>query len=414
MIKNAAIAIALLFSINFYAQINFEKAYFIDNNNLKTDCLIKNEGWRDNPTTFEFKINETDKVSSKSINEVSEFGIENLVTYKRAKCKIDYSSNNLEKLSASYEPEWKTKTVFLRVIVEGEATLLDYNEDNLIRYFYQTPTKSIEQLVYKRYSTDFTNYRTNNEFHNQLWSNVACENMSIEKATRVNYSKKELSNYFIEYNKCKNSNYVDYKGKISNKKFNIKAKLGAQTSNLVINKEATGVYSADATIDFGNKPSVKFGLEAEYIFPFANNKWAMFFEGTYQGYKSEAIFNYKTIVSEKWEVEYTNLDLTLGGRYYMFLNPKSKLFVNVGYAFVLPLKAELTTEESFIDFYPYNMGEKGIIAFGLGYNYNNKYGIELKGSSYNILDKYISWGSKYTTISVLFSYTIFNNDKNHR
>jgi hypothetical protein len=48
---------ALLFLFSFsYAQITFEKGYFINNSGDRTECFIKNIDWRDNPTKFEYKM----------------------------------------------------------------------------------------------------------------------------------------------------------------------------------------------------------------------------------------------------------------------------------------------------------------------------------------------------------------------
>ena len=40
------------------AQTKFEKGYFVDNSGQRTEVLIKNLDWKNNPTEFEFKKNE--------------------------------------------------------------------------------------------------------------------------------------------------------------------------------------------------------------------------------------------------------------------------------------------------------------------------------------------------------------------
>jgi len=37
------------------AQIKFESGYFIDKDGKRTDCLIQNRGWKNNPTEFHYK-----------------------------------------------------------------------------------------------------------------------------------------------------------------------------------------------------------------------------------------------------------------------------------------------------------------------------------------------------------------------
>jgi hypothetical protein len=48
-------------------------------------------------------------------------------------------------------------------------------------------------------------------------------------------------------------------------------------------------------------------------------------------------------------------------------------------------------------------------AFGVGYNYNNKYAVEARLlTDRNLFSKYYdSWTSKYSNFSLIFSYNIF-------
>ena len=47
-----------ILATNCCAQISFEKGYYIDNSNQKVDCLIKNVDWKNNPTSFEYKLSD--------------------------------------------------------------------------------------------------------------------------------------------------------------------------------------------------------------------------------------------------------------------------------------------------------------------------------------------------------------------
>ena len=38
-----------------FGQIRYENGYYIDNNNRRTECLIKNVDWGNNPKGFIFK-----------------------------------------------------------------------------------------------------------------------------------------------------------------------------------------------------------------------------------------------------------------------------------------------------------------------------------------------------------------------
>ncbi len=85
--------------MNGYSQISFEKGYYIDNSKQKTECLIKNIDWKNNPTTIEFKLSENGETFPADIKTIEEFGIYNVSKYIRNIVKIDNSSDNIERLS---------------------------------------------------------------------------------------------------------------------------------------------------------------------------------------------------------------------------------------------------------------------------------------------------------------------------
>ena len=41
-----------------FTQIRFEKGYFITNYGKRIDCFIKDIDWKNNPTKFDYKLNE--------------------------------------------------------------------------------------------------------------------------------------------------------------------------------------------------------------------------------------------------------------------------------------------------------------------------------------------------------------------
>ena len=95
MKKQLVFILTTILSLNCYSQISFEKGYFIDNNNQKTNCLIRNIDWKNNPKEFEYKISEQTKKERLTIESVKEFGIDNVSKYIRFDVDIDRSSNYL-------------------------------------------------------------------------------------------------------------------------------------------------------------------------------------------------------------------------------------------------------------------------------------------------------------------------------
>jgi len=418
MKKLLFVLFALQFCIQSYSQVNFEKAYFIDNNGVRTECFIKNKDLYNSPISFKYKLNEEEStVSVGELKNIKEFGIDNIIKYERHTLKVDMSSTDLNKLSEKSEPEWKERTLFLRVLIDGAATFYEYIEDNSKKYFYKLNNSPVEQLIYKKYHTpayyDGSNVvnegglSVNKEFQRQLWSNLSCDNATMEKVMKLEYTNKDLSNYFMEYNNCKNYTFIDLNKKENKDSFNFKLKSGMMTASLQI--PYGSIYNG--YVDFGSKPSLCLGAEMEYIMPFNRNKWAINLETSYQNYQKEistktaSFWGSEDVIVNKWEVNYKYFDLGLGLRHYMFLNDKSSVFLNLEFVFGFPIQSNIKVDNNLYRDIFTRMGN----SYGFGYSYNKKYSLEFKLSS-NHLDKYYAY-SQYDTFSVILGYTIFNNAK---
>ncbi len=375
----------LQFCIQSFSQVNFDQAYFIDNNNVRTECFIKNKDLYTNPTSFQYMFKkEESAVNVGNVESIKEFGIEKTMKYERNFVKIDTSSDNLNRLSEKSEPEWKEKTLYLKVLIEGEATLYEYKDQNSVRYFYKLNSGPVEQLINKEYYSDDwgnTTLRVNNEFERQLWTYLRCQNDITIDNIKMEYNKKKLSSYFKEYNKCKNYIFTDYSKKPTN---NIHFKLVGGIN--IASTEYDYIYNgksyngSDVEIEnFGDKWFFKYGAEIEYGFPSHGNKWAVFLESSYQKYKYGSIVSYQNsppgVVENNYKIEQTDsyLRFGIGLRYYMYLNNNSSIFIN---ATVLNN------------------------TYGFGFSYRRKYSLEFRSGDYS--------NAKY---SIVLGYTLFNNNK---
>ena len=151
------ILLFIFISSPIFSQINFETGYFIKNNNVKTDCLIRNIGWQKNPTEIEYKLNENDKSQKATISEIKEFNVGDSYKYKRFTINIDRSSSDINNLSREKNPVWKEETLLLKILVEGEINLYQYEDINFVRYFISSGNhETAEQLVYKEYNAEYS------------------------------------------------------------------------------------------------------------------------------------------------------------------------------------------------------------------------------------------------------------------
>ncbi|HEY9169319.1 MAG TPA: tRNA modification GTPase [Lutibacter sp.] len=405
MKKQLLILLITILSFNTYAQISFEKGYFINNTDQKTDCFIKNIDWKNNPSEFQYKLSENGEPETTDIKSVKEFGILGKTKYNRFEVNIDRSSENINDMSAVKNPIFKEDVLFLKVLVEGKATLYYYENENLRRYFYKTDQSDIEQLIYKSYLTPENNVAKNNAFKQQLWLNLVCQSISLKSIENTDYEKNNLVDLFVKYNECSNSSFSLFEKKQHKDLFNLTLRPGLNSTSLSIQNSMVNYRD----VDFGNKTGLRFGVEAEFIMPFNKNKWALIIEPTYQYFKSEKEIIYAqtlTITSKiNVNVDYESIEIPFGIRYYSFLNPNSKLFFNASLIYDIPLSSTIYADrKQIIDL---EINSQINLTYGLGYNYIDKYSLELRlGQAREILGKYTSWSSKYETVSLIFGFTI--------
>ncbi len=314
-IKKRTLIILLLFlGFNSYAQINFEKGYFINNEGEKINCLIKNIDWKNNPTQFDYKVDENSEVQNADIHNVKEFSIVNQSKYQRFQVKIDRSSENLNNLSTNRNPEFTNEVLFLKVLIEGKANLYSYDDHQIKRFFYAVNDyANVEQLIFKSYEKAQNKVATNNGFRQQLSTNLVCKELP-DNIKNINYRKPELIRFFENYNRCNNSEYINYNKKRKNKNvFNVNIRPGMNISKLSVDN----IITPSRDIDFDNEFSFRLGIELEYILPFNKGKWTFFVEPTYQNYKSTT-----QLESQNAEVDYKSIELPFGVRHYLSIIPR--------------------------------------------------------------------------------------------
>lgn len=389
-----------------FSQITFEHGYLIDNSNQKTECLIKNIDWASNPTEFEYKLSENASVQKASIDNTREFGIDGISKYIRANVKIDKSSDQVGYLTSDSSPDFQKDQLFLEVLIEGKASLYQYDGGNLKRFFYSSDHSEIEQLIYKPYLTD-GNIAKNNQYKQQLFSDLKCQTVSQNAFKNLNYSKKKLEKLFIQYNECQNASFKNYGEEVEKDFFNLSLRPGINFSSLDIHNEIVN----SRNVAFEDDINFRFGIEAELILPFNKDKWGLFIEPTYQYYTSENVQKSDKVVGGLLvsQVNYQSIELPVGVRYYLFINEDSKFFVDISYLFDVTINSSIEFKRSNgTSLSSYDLKSSSNIGLGLGYKYLDKYSLSLRyQTDQDILGDYASWDTNYQTYSVIFGYSLF-------
>jgi len=391
----------LYFSYSF-AQTTFEKGYYIDNSGKRKECYIKNLDWRYNPTSFEFKDGVSDEnPKTASIKDVSEFGMDNISKYKRYTVNIDYSFTDASKLKKQKAPEFKKETLFLKTLNEGDANLYVYKNGPFVKYFYETKTVPVEQLVYIRYLTDKGEATENNQFRQQLFNNVRNEKISEENIKRLKYNESELTTHFEKFNASGVAKSEKYERKSTVKPFSLGVTAGVSSATVKFEN-----YKAAET----SKTIFKVGLEAEYILPFNNNAWAIFISPNYSKFESskdfllyEGPFVNSPPSNNKVDITYSNIEIPVGIRYYIPLNKSSRLFLDVAYVVNTKLGDPKIMFNN-LDWTTYDISGSNNVTLGLGYCYK-KFNISLKYNTERELFKdYVFLSSRYNSAGLVVGY----------
>lgn len=392
-------ALLFLISLIAYSQTEFQKGYLVKSNNEKIECLIKNEDWINNPTEFKYKLTEDSEVQTGDITQIIEFGIENTSKFIKREVDIDVSPNHVSNLTYLKEPDWEKRTVFLKVLLSGKASLYFYTSPGINRYFYNIENGQILQLVYKRYQTLERNIKVNNEFKQQLYNSfLDCKSLEMKDFNAVSYNEPSLSKLIIAYNKCFGGSTSFFETNNENLSFNFKVKGGINVTTI---NNMVYPYNPNRSASFGSVLGYRVALEGEVTLPFKNNKWSIFLE------LAKVQKANKETENEAGKVEYTYdfFEIPFGVRYYMFLNQDSRISLHAGHARDLFSNLEVNYDSVFGSFS--NDSPSGSWFFGGGYHFK-KFSVETRLNIKAVIERNTpNYSSDYNNLSLTLGYTIF-------
>ncbi|MEM6526297.1 MAG: hypothetical protein AAGF85_17260 [Bacteroidota bacterium] len=357
----------LLSVVQATAQVRYKPGYFITNGDERVDCLIKDIDWENAPESFNYKIDSLSSEKENSLKEVKEFGISDGYKYVRAQVQMDRSSRNLDKLTFDKVPEFKDETIFLKVLIEGQASLYVYQQLNLTTYFFSVDSDSIQQLVFKYYKKSANIRGEYRLYRNQLWTALKCDAISFNELSKLDYTKRDLTGFFKKYYTCKGDSFVNYdqKSKKKGSYLNISIRPAVGISSLSVDNSVTDVRD----VDFGASISYRIGFELEFILPFNNNKWGVLLEPNFTMYQTE-----EEIATGVVKADYNSIELPFGLRYYSFISDRSKIFYDAMVVSGIPLSSQIDypgTEDL-------ELSSSVTVALGVGYNWKNKYSVQIR------------------------------------
>ena len=375
-----------------FGQIEFAKGYFTNEEGKRIECFIKDLGWQNNPTSFSYKLTEDGPIATGKIGTVSEFAMGSRTKFVRYSLKIDRSSENLKKVNSNRQPIWSDETIFLKVLIEGKATLFKYREEGLLRFFISYDGGLPEQLVYKAFYASPGKMAYNRLYLTQLQNSLKCESVPTE--ITIPYRESALYKHFVDYNKCAGSTFKELDSE-NRPDWNMRITSGFSISSYTLSAPSLfNIYNGS----FGPAPTLRIGGELEIIIPYKKNKWAIFLEPCYRQFRKEYQEG-----SISYKLDYASVELPMAVRHYFFLNQKSRIFINGAYVFDFALNATVKTSNTTFD-----IKANPNYLIGVGYQ-RERLSVELRYyTSRNILGSYIlRIANDFNNSSLIIGYKLF-------
>lgn len=412
MMKNIFCLLFISFTLFINAQITYEKGYFIDNDNNRTECYIKNIDWRTSPSGISYRSTSDANSKEVSISEIREFYIYDTEHYyKRFNLSIDktvVTDFNDDSRKLKYEDN---VVIFLRVLVEGDANLYEFPGSRI--FFYNTSKIDIQQLEYKVYISEESIKKENTDYQKKLYETLKCDKFSTDRFLKIEYNREDLINLFSDYNECQDADYKTYQINQTPFVFSVNATLGVNFTSLETDYT---LLSFDSSEKFDSQVIFTPGIELELALPFNKNKWAVFVGASYHYYKEskEDVVIMDTNLGDL-TFEYSYLEIPMGIKHYMYLNSEYKLYLSAALAPILHLSNN--NDEPFerndevqgeITFQEKNSSKNSAYIFGVGINIMSKYSIGLNYYASKEINNSKDFSNNMNgAISLVASYKIF-------
>lgn len=378
MKRKFSLIIGILISLGTVsAQVVFKPGYVVDNQGVRTECLIKDYGWLYSPEKIVYKLSEDSAEITATVPEISAFGVQG-ADFIRREVNVDTSPLSVDNLSLNRMPEYEKRTVFLKVLHNGDISLYEYYNERPL-YFYEMGGVTVP-LVYKKYRDLASgSIRINSGYREQVKQFPGAADLSSSKLATISYTATDLLKLFEEVKP--------------------KAKEKVEMAVFAGGGVADFYYQSKYFIDifYENNPCAYAGFEAEYFFPFAARRLSAAFQpslqyinmkSSYEKYNGSEAYNY---------VRLLNLCVPVAIRYNLYLNGNSRLFANAIVGLEVPV------------YYKYFLLNKdykptGALrgAFGLGYRYRH-IRAELR---YSIGSGHLSWLPSMTNVMDIVSFNL--------
>ena len=373
----------MFFNLN-YSQPNFKKGNIVKNNGQKVSCLILEEDWKYNPTTFTYKLEDSKGVLTGTLSDILAFEVESTFKYIKKE---------------NFLPEETLDTpVFLNVLLEGEVSIYQYRDKDENVFFYKTShNDAIFELLYNDSYRNNEDGTSKNKYRNQLYTALGSDNAQLKTFKNLPYKKNEILSVVTKSNANNTIYSKSYDASTDRYKFYLK--VGGGTTPIVINNSSFGQF-----VDFGNDLGFRFGAELEYFFPTKSQKWSLTVSPVLKHQNAKQSTTTPLEVIED-EYTYTAFEMQFGSRYYFTpTSNNSRFYANAGVLVEIPIRSELEFGDEETDVGIFNTLN---LYAGLGYQYK-RFGAELMYiPNLGILTTNSEFSVEFDTFAFQLTYSLF-------
>jgi hypothetical protein len=329
----ASILISVLNIISASSKDLFTPGTIFLQNGDSINGLIEDKDWSVNPKSIAFKARPSGEVRNYTPLEIQSFRINGRSRYTSYMGPLDRSSMKLDELDYSVALPASLDTIFLRVLVEGEATLLYCNDSYDRKHFLIQKDDSVTELHYKKYLKTVSGKTITAELETykiQVTRILSdCEEFSNEIMTlHLSFSMSDLMNAVLRYNKCKKK--ITYVAPIQ--KIHVAPVILAGVSTSRLTFKTLEEFSAGPQTGFTG------GVGINFILPRNHRRFILYTELFFRSFKAE----YETAGT----LDLVYLNIPAVGKYEA-IQGKTTLTVGGGFVFCTAVKYDFSNSKPY-------------------------------------------------------------------
>ena len=139
----------VLLSKSCFSQKNYLPGYVVTLTGDTVHGNIDYRNWDKNPRIISFKPSAGDEIIQYPVTGIKKFLVLDEM-YESAIVRAETSPYQFDQLNFDKELKFRTDTIFLQAVIEGEKSLYYYKDKNAKEHFYIKSGQEFELLVYKK------------------------------------------------------------------------------------------------------------------------------------------------------------------------------------------------------------------------------------------------------------------------